>query len=91
MQYYIERGNNIETPDQMYDAMCKATTLSGFTANVVDVKERKFYAKTKKINNISKIHLKMITVIKVKQSSMFGNTVILVKEKYSTYLPNQKC
>ena len=55
MQYYTERGNNIETPDQMYDAMCKATALSGFTANVVDVKERKFYAKTTKINNISKI------------------------------------
>ena len=56
MQYYIERRNNIETPDQMYDAMCKATALSGFTANVFDVKERKFYAKTKKINNILKIH-----------------------------------
>ena len=55
MQYYIERGNNIETPDEMYDAMCKATALSGFTANVHDVKERNFYAKTKKINNISKI------------------------------------
>ena len=36
--------------------MCKATTLSGFTANVLDVKERKFYTKTKKINNISKMH-----------------------------------
>ena len=52
MQYYIERGNNIETPDQMYDAMCKATALSGFTANVLDIKERKSYAKTKKIKNI---------------------------------------
>ena len=38
MQYYIERGNNIETPNQMYDAMCKATALSGFTTNVLDVK-----------------------------------------------------
>ena len=56
MQYYIERGNNIETPDQMYDAMCKATALSGSTANVLDIKERKFYAKTKKIITISKIH-----------------------------------
>ena len=36
--------------------MCKATALSGFTAKVLDVKERKFYAKTKKINNVSKIH-----------------------------------
>ena len=55
MQYYIDKGNN-ETPNQMYDAMCNATTLSGFTANVLDIKERKSYAKTKKIKNISKIH-----------------------------------
>ena len=59
MQYYIERGNNIETPDQMYDAMCKATALSGFTANVLDIRERKSYAKKKKIKNILKIdHVK---------------------------------
>ena len=38
MQYYIERGNNIETPNQMYDAMFKATALSGFTTNVLEVK-----------------------------------------------------
>ena len=56
MQHYIERGNNTETPHQMYDAMCKATALSKFTANVLDVKERKFYAKTNKKNNILKIH-----------------------------------
>ena len=56
MPYYIERGNKIETPGQMYDAICKATALSGFTANVPDVKERKFYAETKKKNNILKIH-----------------------------------
>ena len=56
MPYYIERGNKIETPGQMYDAICKATALSGFTANVPDVKERKLYAKTKKKNNILKIH-----------------------------------
>ena len=53
------RGNNIETPDQMYDAMCKATALSGFTANVLDIRERKSYAKKKKIKNILKIdHVK---------------------------------
>ena len=49
IQYYIERGNNIETPDQMYDAMCKATALSGFTANVLDITEKKSYPKTNKI------------------------------------------
>ena len=56
MQYYIERGNNIETPDQMYDARCKATALSGFTANVPDIAEKKLHPKTKKIQNISTIH-----------------------------------
>ena len=55
MQYYIDKGNN-ETLNQMYDAMCNATTLSGFTANVLDIKERKSYAKTKKIKNILKIY-----------------------------------
>ena len=49
IQYYIERENNIETPDQTYDAMCKATALSGFTANVLDIAEKKLYPKTKKI------------------------------------------
>ena len=90
MQYYIERGNNIETPDQMYDAMSKTTALSGFTANVLDVKGRKFYAKTKKIN-ISKIHYvtydysdKSQTKLYVWQYSNIG------QGKNSTYLPNQK-
>ena len=46
MQNYIERGNNIETPDQMCDPMCKATALSGFTANVPDIAEKKSYPKT---------------------------------------------
>ena len=34
--------------------------------------------------------LNMITVIKVKQSSILGSTVTLVQEKNSTYPPNQK-
>ena len=56
MQYYIEKGNNIETPDQMYDTMCKATALSGLTANMLDIAEKKLYSKTKKIKNIARIH-----------------------------------
>ena len=55
MQYYIERGNNIETPktpNQMYDA----TAVPEFTANVLDIAEKKSYPKTKKIQNISRIH-----------------------------------
>ena len=55
MQYYIERGNNIETPGQINDIMCKAT-LSGLTANVLDIAEKKLYPKSKKIQNISRIH-----------------------------------
>ena len=54
--HYIERGNNIETPNQMYDAMCKAIELSGFTVNVLDIAEKKSYPKAKKIQNISRIH-----------------------------------
>ena len=57
MQYYTERGNNIETADQMYDAMCKATALSGFTANILDITEKKSYPMTNKIKNICKIWL----------------------------------
>ena len=56
MQYYIERRNKIEKPYQMYDAMCKATALSGFTANVLDIAEKKSYSKPKEIQNISRIH-----------------------------------
>ena len=56
MQFYIEEGKNIETPQKMYDAMCKATALTGFTANVFDIKEKQICEKTKKIKNISKIH-----------------------------------
>ena len=40
----------------MYDAMCKATALSGFTANVLDIAEKKSHPKTKKIQNISRIN-----------------------------------
>ena len=40
----------------MHDAMCKITALSGFTANVLDNAEEKSYPKTKKIQNISRIH-----------------------------------
>ena len=40
----------------MYDAMYKATALSAFTTNVLNIAEKKLYPKTKKIHNISRIH-----------------------------------
>ena len=40
----------------MYGAMCKATALFGFTINVLHIAEKKSYPKTKKIQNISRIH-----------------------------------
>ena len=49
MQCYTERGNNVKIAGQMYDAMCKATVLSGFTANVLDIAEKELYPNTKKI------------------------------------------
>ena len=81
MQYYIERENNIETPDQMYDATCKVTALSGFTANVLDIAEKKLYPKTKKIQNISTIQQWGMIKVKLKLSFMYGNTVVSVLEK----------
>ena len=53
-------------PDQMYDGMCKATALSGFTANVLDILEKMLYPKTKKIQNISRIQLVKYDDIKAK-------------------------
>ena len=44
------------TTDQMYGAMYKAAALSGFTANVPGIPEKKLYPKTKKIQNIPKLH-----------------------------------
>lgn len=56
MQYFIERGNNIDSADQMYEALNQATALCGFTANVLDIQEKKTYEKLKQIKDISKIH-----------------------------------
>jgi len=58
MQYFIERGHNIENADQMqmYEALHQATALCGFTANVLDIKEKKTHEKLKQIKDISKIH-----------------------------------
>ena len=51
-QYYVDRGNNIQNSDQMYEALRQATALCGFTANVLDIKERKKYEKLTQIKDI---------------------------------------
>ena len=55
MQYFIDSGNNIDSADQMFEAMQSATALCGFTAIVLDIRGQK-YAKQTHIKNISKIH-----------------------------------
>ena len=55
MQYFIDRGNNIDSSDQMLEAMQSATALCGFTAIVLDIRGQK-YTKQTHIKNISKIH-----------------------------------
>ena len=39
MQYFIDSGNNIDSADQMFEAMRSATALCGFTANVLDIRD----------------------------------------------------
>ena len=55
MQYFINSDNNIDSADQMFEAMRSATALCGFTANVLDIWGQK-YTKQTQIKNISKIH-----------------------------------
>ena len=56
MQHFIDRDNNIQISDEMYQATCQKIVLRGFTANVFDVKEKKTYNKLKQIKDISRIH-----------------------------------
>ena len=44
---------NIEKTNKL---CCQATILCGFTANVLNIKEKKTYHKLKQIKDISKIH-----------------------------------
>ena len=55
MQYFINSDNNIDSADQMFEAMRSATALCCFTANVLDIRGQK-YKKQTQIKNISKIH-----------------------------------
>ena len=42
MQYFIDSGNNINSGDQMFEAVWSATALCGFTANVLDIRGQKY-------------------------------------------------
>ena len=55
MQYFVDSGNNINSADQIFEAMWLATVLCGFTANVLDIRGQK-YTKQAQFKNISKIH-----------------------------------
>ena len=56
MNYYIERGENIETAEEMNKALRTATALCGFNSCVMEVEEKKKYKKQKNIKDISKVH-----------------------------------
>ena len=55
VQYFIDSGNNIDSADQMFEAMLSAIALCGFTAIVLDIRGQKYTTQTH-IKNISKIH-----------------------------------
>ena len=56
MNYYIEQGKNIETAEQMNDALRTATALCGFNSMVMEIDEKKKYENEKNIKDLSKIH-----------------------------------
>ena len=56
MNYFIERGRNIENADEMNEALQCANALCGFNSCVIEILEKKKYEKHKYILNISKIH-----------------------------------
>ena len=57
MNYFIEWGRNIETVDEINEALQCANALRGFNSYVIDILEKNKYEKQKHISNISKIHL----------------------------------
>ena len=52
MEYFIDSVNNINSADQIFEAMQSATALRGFTANVLDISSQK-YTKQTQIKNPS--------------------------------------
>ena len=57
MNYFIERKRNIETADEMNEALQCANTLCGFNSCVIEILEKKKYEKQKHISSISKIQV----------------------------------
>ena len=56
MNYFIERGRNIETAYEMNEKLQCANALCGFNSCVIEILEKKKYEKQKHLSNISKIH-----------------------------------
>ena len=46
MQYFSDSGNNIDSADQIFEAMQSATALCGFTTNVFDIRAQKYTKQT---------------------------------------------
>ena len=65
MQYFIDSGNNIDSADQIFEAMQSATALCGFTTNVLDIRvqkhkkqtQPKIFSKTNHVKNILNINV----------------------------------
>ena len=56
MNYYIEKGNNIESAAEMNDALQTATALCGFNSMVLEIQEKKHYVNDSNIKDVTKIH-----------------------------------
>ena len=56
MNYFIEKGNNIESPSNMNRALCNVTALCRFNSTVLEISGGKVKESPKNIKNISRIH-----------------------------------
>ena len=62
MNYFIEKGQNIESAEQMNEAIRSATALCGFNSMVIEIEEKKSQPNEKNIKDVSKIHqIKYVT------------------------------
>ena len=55
MNYYLNKGNNIENPFEMNEALRTATALCGFNSAVLEIEKTNCDAK-ENVKEISKIH-----------------------------------
>ena len=80
MNYFIERGRNIENADEMNEALQCANAFCGFNSCVIEILEKKKYKKQKHISNISKIHA-IMEFMETMSATKHGSTMVLVQER----------